>query len=313
MVFAWLRRRRQRRTLDAAAQRLTDALRAEVWARAVDAGREAVTAAEVLFGPEHPEVVAPRYALAAAHLGGGDLDLAAAESERALALATAHPLGVVPPLPQLYEQRLAIAERNGDDEVVDRILNTLIRAYDRMRAPEPDALASALHRRALHLAHTGRRAQAAGSFSQALTALERAPKPSTLSRAEVLYNRASLAPEETPAQSRLADFADALAASPPAALRARIEHNRGTILEEVLGDRPAALAAYTAALSCWPEAAEARPTWVRLARLHHAEGRFERAIEHYEKARRLAAAAHAHEVVTRIETWIGDAHAQTYR
>ncbi len=306
----WLQTRRQRRDLDEASERLTQALLDGAWSEAIDAGRLALEHTAALHGEDDPATVAPRYALAAAHLGAGDVDAAERLAEQTLALAKKHPVGLEPPLPMLYEQRLAIAERRGDDPMAGELLETLARAYDRMRAPDRVAHASVLNRWALHLARHGERLRAGPLFSRALDLIDASAEG--LSTAEVLYNRASLAPEETPAAPRLADFDRARASTPSPELLARIEHNRATVLEES-GDAEAAVAAYRAALDAWPEPSMSRPTLVRLARLHHAARRYDAALPLYQRARDLAQADAEPDVVARLDTWIGDAHSQTYR
>jgi len=312
MTPQWLRTRRLRRDFDAASARLTEALVDGAWPEAVAAGTEAVQHAVSLHGEDDAATVAPRYALAAAHLGANDLEAARDQSDRALAIARAHPVGLEPPLSMLYEQRLAIAERSGDTATIGRLLESLARAYDRMRAADPGAHASALHRWALHLARHDERLRAGPLFSRTLQLLEPADDaPETLSAAEVLYNRASLAPDDTPAAPRLADFDRARELSPPPALLARIEHNRATVLEA--SDPDAAVVAYEAALEAWPEPELARPTLVRLARLHHARRRYAAAVPLYTQARALAEAAGEQDVAARLDTWIGDANSDTYR
>lgn len=305
----WLRRRRHQRTLDEAAGRLTAALESQRWDDAVSAGTAAVEAAVAFHDRNHPATVAPRFALAAAHLGAGDLDAAERETEAALAIAQVSPVGLDPPLPALYEQRLAIAERRGDIATAGRLLASLARAYDRMRAPDAAAQASVLHRQALHLARAGEREAAHPLFGRVLSLIE---VNDALDPAEVLYNRASLAPADAGLQARLDDFDRALEYDPPPSLRAPIEHNRATMLEE-MGDVEAATLAYQRALKHWPHPAQTRPTLVRLARLHHAEGRFDSAVSLYTRARRVAESALEHDVVARIDTWIGDANSHTYR
>ena len=290
-----------RRALAKRVEALTAALERADWPRAE---REALAAIDIEVEPI--ELVGVRYALASARIAQGKLDEAEASAREAIAIARAAPQRSDPPFPQLLEQLAAILDARGDREALEKLLREMVASYERMRDPDRGEQSKALERLALALARSDRREEAAPLFARALTLCEGDRDDEAL--ATLLYNAASFHP-------RLADaiplFERARALG--GGLLARIEHNLAAAYEEA-GRIDDARAAYRRALEAFPSE-EARPTWVRLARLEHAAGRFDEAASLYERALEVARAELSDDdpIVARIALWLGDARSHVFR
>ncbi len=327
----WWRTPRFHRLLD----ELTDALERgddEVAARIAE---RCVELAESIYGPRDSALVGPLYALASAMLVLGRHADAADACERALSIVTAFSSKRIvepcePPLHRIWEQRAAIADRAGDEEVFRHALGEM----STVAGADAAVRATAHNRLGLSWGREARFQEAAEHFDKALVLREQLDG-AALTVAEVLHNVATFRDPGSATHSEgdlrhsrdqaAAAFARALTIvgthlTPAASeLEARIAHNFAVLRQEQLRDDEAE-SLYRRSLAALSREREAthpsqRPTLVRLARLLQAKRRFAEAAVLLERARAIAVVelGAEHEVTLTIGTWLGDANSETYR
>lgn len=310
----WVGKGRYHRLVD----ELTRALQAGDHERAETTAGECVKLATAMYGEVHAEITGPLYALASAQLARGKLDEASQSCERAIAIARELESGTrEPPLHQLWEQRAAIADRQGDEEVFGRALQEVVAAG----ADEPLVRAAAHNRLGLWHGRAERYTEAAEHFEQALDLRRRHDDPLRL--AEVLHNAATFRGPDVEPPVAMFDEALEIAQkhlSPEASqLEARIAHNYGVLKQEQLDDERAE-ALYRRALAAFERDHDAtdpalRPTLARLGRLLQAQRRFDEAVQVLKRAHSIAdqELGADHEITGRLALWLGDANSSTYR
>lgn len=306
------RRSRYERALDDLAEALS---RAE-HARAVALGREALALGEALYGARSAALSLPLYGLASALVAEGRMGEAEASLRRALDDLDP-PSGDVDGAPRvrLHEMLASIVLRGRAD--VDATETMLRRWVDACRAaepPDPVGLGAALNQLGLLLGRRDKRDEAKERFAEAARLRRDALGRSHRAVAEVLFNAATFRPATEPLGDVRAALSEALSMTDAPdretrLLRAAILHNLGAVLEE-MGDGDGARERYTESLALregalGAEDASLRPTLVRLAQLHHREGRILFALPLYERALAIAARELGadHAIVKAIEAW----------
>lgn len=294
---------------------LAEALSRGDHARAVAVGEEALKLGEGIFGRRSHALSLPLYGLASAHLARGEHAAAEVLLRRALDdLDEPTSAAEGAPRARLLEMLASIVLRGGAQlDSTETLLRRWVDACRVAEPAEPEALAGALNQLGLFLGRRDKRDEARTAFDEALR-LRRREAPRHRAVAEVLYNAATFRPAARPLDEVRADLEEALGLvtgedPDERALRASVLHNLGVVLEE-LGDAEAAQARLSEALEVGEALRGAgdptlRPTLVRLAQLHHRQGRILFALPLYERALSIAKVelGAEHAIVRAIEAW----------
>lgn len=311
-------RRRYKRAVDEAlehlAERRTDQARAAM--------RRAAEAADAAFDGRGVDVATVRFALASKGLEAGALEEAlddAHTAERALSSMTVDERSQSAPeeAPSLSQVRgliAAILERQG---VTGPDYDAALSAWaEAASADKDDEAAGAAHNQlGLSFARRGDREGAAPHFLSALEKRTRKFGPRGLPTLETLYNAATFRDSSRTLDvvavdlERIVTALDRKRDKRESELFESALHNLAALKEEQ-GDTDAAQGIFERALS----AKEARlgrdhialrATLVRLAQIHHRDGRLIHALDLYERALVLARKEHGdeHPIVVAIEAW----------
>jgi tetratricopeptide (TPR) repeat protein len=306
--------------LERAMDDLAESLSAGDPSRAIAAGREAVKLAEGSFGKRSAELAVPLYGLASALLSAGELDESASQLRRALDDLDPEPktkkAGVS--RAQLLEMLASVVLQRGDEP--DRVESLLRRWVDASHAetpPDPARLATAMNQLGLFLGRRDKREEAVSCFERAAALRRDAFGPEHRTVAEALFNAASFRPKDrdpNALRDELLEVVRLARGDEPEtkSLRASALHNLGAVLEE-LGRADEARDRYVESLTLreslsGPDDVGLRPTLVRLAQLHHQEGRIVFALPLYERALVMARQelGPEHAIVKAIERWKGE-------
>lgn len=284
----------------------------------------ALSDADLAFGGAGVDVAAVHYALAAARLEAGELDVAL---EHGRAAAVAMRSNVPPPdakSPAGEEARTlnvriaaliaATLERSGAPvPEIEAALGEWSAAA--RRAGDDEAVGAAENQLGLALGRQARREEASGHFLSALQHRTRAFGADGLPTLETLHNAATFRDA-----SRSIDVVGADLERVVKALQDRTGTRERELLESCLHnlavlreeqqDMVAAETLFERSLSLreerlGPTHRALRPTLVRLAQLHHREGRIVHAIGLYDRALRLAREelSEGHPIVVALEAW----------
>ena len=297
---------------------LAEALSAGNPPRALELGREALTLAEALYGAHSAELAVPLYGFASALLSAGEHEEAALMLRRAL-----DDLG--PPgannanegvsRGQLLEMLASVVLKKLDDpDRVESVLRRWVDACHTEKPPDPARLATAKNQLGLFLGRSDKRVEAVACFEEVSALRREAFGPEHRTVAESMFNAASFRPKDRSPESlrdelleivRLSSGEDPEAKS----LKSSALHNLGAVLEE-LGRTDEARERYVESLSLREAISGAndfalRPTLVRLAQLHHREGRILFALPLYERALGIARRelGPTHAITVAIERW----------
>lgn len=266
------------------------------------------------------------YATAANELEAGDLEAAEAHaklSEAALASQPANAAtrwNAASDVPSLVRVRALVAairdRRRSDLEIEDPAYEKALQGWaDAAReAREDEPAGAALNQLALALARRGARDAAAPMFLDALAHRTRAHGPDALPTLETLYNAATFRDKTRSLDVVAADLQRVIQGTPGSSKRERELHESSlhnlAVLREEQGDSAAAVLLLEQALAV-KEArlskadAALRPTLVRLAQIHHREGRLVHALGTYERALKIARAelGEEHPITVAIDAW----------
>ncbi|MBK8939821.1 MAG: tetratricopeptide repeat protein [Polyangiaceae bacterium] len=311
-------RRRYRRAIDQALAAMT--------ARKPEAAREAlgraVAAATVAFDGRGLDLATTLYALAANQLEAGLLDealISARESDRVLADTPEQDRAGSAPeeTPSVARVRgliAAILERRGVKG--EEHETALLGWAEAARAEKDDeAAGAALNQLGLTLARRGDRAAAADLFLGALEHRTKRFGADGLPTLEALYNLATYRDEGRTLDvvatdlERIASTLEGRSEPRAAELKESTLHNLAALREEQ-GDYAAAEALFERALKSrevrlGPTHTALRPTLVRLAQLHHREGRVIHALGLYDRGLAIAKKelGDEHPIVVAISAW----------
>lgn len=315
-----------RRAHDQALDRAEAALAAKDADALVAALNEALSHARAAFGDAGPDVATVAYATAANELEAGKLEAAEEHATLSATALSSEPQdkatrwNAASDTPNLVRVRALIAairdRCRGDVETEDPAYEKALQAWaDAARESKDDeAAGAAFNQLALAMARRGARDAAAQIFLDALAHRTRAHGADALPTLETLYNAATFRDKSRSLDVVAADLERVIAGTPGKSKRERDLHESSlhnlAVLREEQGDAAGAvelleraLAAKEARLSSTDAAL--RPTLVRLAQIHHREGRLVHALGTYERALKIARSelGEEHPVTIAIDAW----------
>ncbi len=306
--------------LERAMEDLAESLSTGVSTRAIAAGREAVKLVEGSFGKRSAELAVPLYGLASALLSAGELDESAAQLRRALDDLEPEPTtktAFVSRARLLEMLASVVLKRQDEPDRVESLLRRWVDACHAETPPDSARLATAMNQLGLFLGRRDKRKEAVSCFERAAALRREVFGSEHRTVAEALFNAASFRPKDRDANALVDELLDIVRLArgeelETKSLRASALHNLGAVLEE-LGRSDEARDRYVESLTLresffGPDDLGLRPTLVRLAQLHHREGRNLFALPLYERALVMARQelGSEHAIVKAIERWKGE-------